>query len=226
MRRSDSFGALVGAIVALVVVATLVVVVLPASDADTRRPSARACEVHPGECGTERQLDLTHTITVAPADASGAAARNDDSSWARGRGVYIREGCYYCHTQQIRPVLGDAGLGPVTTPGDEVFQDPPLLGSRRVGPDLANVGSRSPFTGCDATVNFLKNPRSVHPWSSMPSYDHLGGADLTDLATYLVRLRPASGQGPPTCDPREPGALTPTVAGSITSTITSTAGAR
>jgi cytochrome c oxidase cbb3-type subunit 2 len=64
-----------------------------------------------------------------------------------GRDVYIREGCYYCHTQQIRDIQNgsdiERGWGPRRTVArDYIYEHPPLLGSTRIGPDLANVGSK------------------------------------------------------------------------------------
>ena len=65
-----------------------------------------------------------------------------DSAEARGRHVYIREGCNYCHSQQVRPVKADSKLGPVTVPGDYYYDIPVLTGTIRTGPDLTWVGSR------------------------------------------------------------------------------------
>ena len=61
---------------------------------------------------------------------------------ARGRAVYVSEGCFYCHTQQVRPLSGDKPFGRPSAPGDYVYQTPELLGSERNGPDLSNVGTR------------------------------------------------------------------------------------
>ena len=194
MRGSRGFGSVVTAVFGIFLAAVLVAVVLPASDAATRRPSARACMQHPGECADAAEPGLS---------PSEAADRNEKTSWARGRDVYISEGCATCHTQQVRPVLADVGLGPVSIPGDYAFEDPPLLGLRRMGPDLSNVGTRRPYNECGAVVDYLKNPQSVHDWSNSPSYEHLGDADLTDLATYITRLRPAGAEGPVSCDPGE-----------------------
>src|SRR5688500_6796500 len=151
MRRRRDAEMLVAVVIAIIVLGTVVAVVLPASDASVRKPTRRACLTHPGECATSNVIVPGDTITsTAPDDPDGAAARNAGSSWARGRDAYLREGCFYCHTQQVRPVMADAGMGPAGNAGDYVFQDPPPLGTRRIGPDLHNVGARQPFTTCDA----------------------------------------------------------------------------
>jgi len=58
-----------------------------------------------------------------------------------GRGVYIREGCWYCHSQYVRPVTGeDLRWGPVSEAGEYAFDLPHLFSTRRIGPDLTRVG--------------------------------------------------------------------------------------
>ena len=59
----------------------------------------------------------------------------------RGRGVYLREGCWYCHSQYVRPVTGETRRwGPVSEAGEYAFDVPHLFGTRRIGPDLTRVG--------------------------------------------------------------------------------------
>lgn len=115
----------------------------------------------------------------------------------RGRKVYIREGCMYCHTQQVRPwrivgetiegVPADADLGPPSDPRDYAFDRPHLLGSQRTGPDLAHVGSRMSVK--DWHVRHLRDPRSEVPGSIMPAFPYLTEAELGDLADYLLSLQ-------------------------------------
>ena len=93
-----------------------------------------------------------------------------------GREVYIREGCIYCHSQQVRPEgFGsdiERGWGPRgSLPGDYVYQRPHLLGTMRTGPDLHDVASRQPSR--DWHLAHLYNPRSVSPGSVMPPYPWL-----------------------------------------------------
>lgn len=106
---------------------------------------------------------------------------------ARGKAIYASEGCWYCHTQSVRPVPNDLGLGTVTT-ADRVANDkPPHPGLSRVGPDLACAGDRIPEE--DALVEYLKNPRSVRTSSKMPAFSYLSDRELTELAAYLAALR-------------------------------------
>jgi cytochrome c oxidase cbb3-type subunit 2 len=92
---------------------------------------------------------------------------------ARGRAVYIANGCLYCHSQQVRdPAYTtdvDRGWGTrASVPADYVYDRPHLVGTKRTGPDLLNVGQRLP----DANWHLihLYQPRSVAPWSIMPSF--------------------------------------------------------
>ncbi len=108
----------------------------------------------------------------------------------QGREVYIREGCYYCHTQQLRdPQNGTdigRGWGPRRTVArDYIYDDAPLLGSVRLGPDLSNVGSsswRNEMEGDprkpekrDARWHYLHlyNPQIIVTESNMPPYRYL-----------------------------------------------------
>jgi cytochrome c oxidase cbb3-type subunit II len=93
----------------------------------------------------------------------------------RGRMVYVREGCVYCHSQQVRdPTLAtdvQRGWGRPTVPGDYVFDGPHLLGTMRTGPDLINVGARLPDRQWH--LLHLYQPRALVEWSVMPSFRYL-----------------------------------------------------
>ncbi len=94
----------------------------------------------------------------------------------QGREIYIREGCVYCHTQQVRaPGYGadvERGWGPRgSLPGDYVYDSPHLLGTMRTGPDLRDIASRQP--SADWHYAHFYNPRSVSPGSVMPPYPWL-----------------------------------------------------
>lgn len=111
-----------------------------------------------------------------------------------GRSVYLNQGCGYCHTQMVRPVLADVGLGPAT----ETFTDSlhaATFGVQRIGPDLAHVGARTSYEGGDDSVSadefvaFLTHPEQVFPDGLHPSYAHLSRRDLDALATYLAESR-------------------------------------
>ncbi len=95
---------------------------------------------------------------------------------ARGRAVYIANGCVYCHSQQIRDpaFTTDVELGwgsRATVPADYVYDRPHLLGTMRTGPDLINVGERLPSESWH--LIHLYNPRALVSWSIMPSYPYL-----------------------------------------------------
>ncbi|MDX2342264.1 MAG: cbb3-type cytochrome c oxidase subunit I [Acidimicrobiia bacterium] len=108
----------------------------------------------------------------------------DDSDSAAGRDIYISEGCVYCHTQSVRPIVTDLGLGAVSVSGDYAHEEPVLLGVARMGPDLMHVADRG-----GTTVDHLKDPREERPWSTMPSYDYLSAADLEVLVAYVNGLK-------------------------------------
>jgi cbb3-type cytochrome oxidase subunit 1/mono/diheme cytochrome c family protein len=111
------------------------------------------------------------------------------SSQLAGRDLYISEGCIECHTQQVRPVGTDVGLGPVSIAGDYANEDPALLGLRRFGPDLMHVASRGEFFDKVLMAAHLEDPRSLVPWSTMPSYSYLSDRDIADLVSYIETLR-------------------------------------
>lgn len=101
----------------------------------------------------------------------------------RGRRIYIREGCLYCHTQFTR--LQDRGYGPLVKAGDYVYETPHQLGTARTGPDLTNEGMRFPSEWQKA---HLIQPRAVKPGSIMPSFSYLSEKDMNDLVAYLQTL--------------------------------------
>jgi len=86
----------------------------------------------------------------------------------RGRDVYLREGCWYCHSQFVRPVTGETRRwGPVTESGEYVYDVPHLFGTRRIGPDLMRVGLK--FSNEWHLAHFW-NPRMLSPDSVMAPY--------------------------------------------------------
>ncbi len=88
-----------------------------------------------------------------------------------GRSVYIREGCWYCHSQYVRPVAGeDLRWGPVSEAGEYAFDLPHLFSTRRIGPDLTRVGLKY---GDDWHYAHHWDPRLVVPDSIMPSFKWL-----------------------------------------------------
>ncbi len=103
-----------------------------------------------------------------------------------GREIYLQEGCWYCHTQQVRPIVTDADLGRVTTAALVATESSDTLGFQRIGPDLANVGAREPFNDSSTIVAYLRNPSAVVEGSRQPSYAHLSTDDLESVAEYLI----------------------------------------
>ena len=88
-----------------------------------------------------------------------------------GRDIYIREGCYNCHSQMVRPFRAETErYGHYSVGGESVYDHPFQWGSKRTGPDLARVGGRYSDMW---HVTHLNNPRDVVPESNMPAYTHL-----------------------------------------------------
>ena len=88
-----------------------------------------------------------------------------------GRDIYVREGCYNCHSQMIRPFRSETErYGPFTTAGETVYDRPFQFGSKRTGPDLARVGGRY---SDDWHLLHLTDPRALVPESNMPAYPWL-----------------------------------------------------
>jgi cytochrome c oxidase cbb3-type subunit II len=87
---------------------------------------------------------------------------------ARGRALYLAEGCGYCHSQLVRPIFVDAAYGRPSEITDYADAAPPLVGTERTGPDLANVGVRQPSVMWN--LLHLFNPRSMVPDSVMPDF--------------------------------------------------------
>ncbi|MET0207734.1 MAG: cytochrome-c oxidase, cbb3-type subunit II [Burkholderiaceae bacterium] len=93
-----------------------------------------------------------------------------------GRDVYIREGCYGCHSQMIRPFRAETErYGHYSVAGESVYEHPFQWGSKRTGPDLARVGGRY---SDEWHRTHLDNPRDVVPESNMPGYPWLAGTKL------------------------------------------------
>ena len=106
-----------------------------------------------------------------------------------GRNIYIREGCYNCHSQMIRPFRDEVErYGHYSLAAESMYDHPFQWGSKRTGPDLARVGGRY---SDEWHVQHLKDPRSVVPESIMPTYAFLAQTDLDpgDMKAHLKALR-------------------------------------
>jgi cytochrome c oxidase cbb3-type subunit II len=165
-------------------------------------------------------LVLTLVMAVLPglreqALSAPAAVTPRGAEAERGRQIFMREGCGFCHTQFVRDLPMDRPYGRPSRPGDYVLEDPPMLGTQRTGPDLADVGSRQPSETWH--LIHLYDPRAVVPQSVMPAYrwyfvekDQAGagdamvpvpadlaprgkvvvaGADAKALVSYLLSLK-------------------------------------
>ncbi|MGE0803292.1 MAG: cytochrome-c oxidase, cbb3-type subunit II [Lautropia sp.] len=108
-----------------------------------------------------------------------------------GRDIYLREGCYNCHSQMIRPFRAETlRYGPYSVAGESVWDHPFQWGSKRTGPDLARVGNR--YTDEWHRLH-LENPRDVVPESNMPAYPWLTRqpVDAGSIARHMRALRTA-----------------------------------
>ena len=98
-----------------------------------------------------------------------------------GRDIYVREGCYGCHSQMIRPLRAETErYGHYSVAGESVYDHPFQFGSKRTGPDLARVGGR--YSDEWHRVH-LVNPRDVVPESNMPAYAWLAGRRVDGAQT-------------------------------------------
>jgi cytochrome c oxidase cbb3-type subunit 2 len=106
-----------------------------------------------------------------------------------GRDIYLREGCYNCHSQMIRPFRAETlRYGPYSSAGEFVYDHPFQWGSKRTGPDLARVGGK--YSDEWHRIH-LNNPRDLVPESNMPAYSWLekGMLNPADMAPKMKALR-------------------------------------
>ncbi len=115
----------------------------------------------------------------------------------KGRDIYIREGCYGCHSQMIRPFRDETErYGHYSLAAESMYDHPFQWGSKRTGPDLARVGGRY---SDEWHVQHLKNPRAVVPESIMPGYAFLSDRPL-DPGRAAASLRAQRAVGVPYSD--------------------------
>ena len=106
-----------------------------------------------------------------------------------GRNIYVREGCYTCHSQMVRPLRDEVErYGHYSLAAESMYDRPFQWGSKRTGPDLARVGGKY---SDEWHVDHLKDPRSVVPGSIMPPYAFLSDKELgfNEIADHLKALR-------------------------------------
>jgi cytochrome c oxidase cbb3-type subunit II len=113
-----------------------------------------------------------------------------NAAQARGRDVYVGEGCSYCHTQFVRPLAQDRVWGRASVAGDYAYSTPQLLGTERTGPDLSNIGARQPSNVWQSI--HLYEPRALVNGSIMPAYPWLFVLkDKADPGDVVVNVPPA-----------------------------------
>ena len=120
-----------------------------------------------------------------------------DAVALEGRDIYIREGCYNCHSQMIRPLRAETErYGHYSLAGESVYDHPFQFGSKRTGPDLARVGGRYSDEWHRAHLN---NPRDVVPESNMPAYGWMTDSPV-DAAGTADKMRALRKVGVPYTD--------------------------
>ncbi len=106
-----------------------------------------------------------------------------------GRAIYVREGCYVCHSQMVRPLRDEVErYGHYSLAAESMYDHPFQWGSKRTGPDLARIGAKYSDSW---HVAHLVDPRSVVPQSVMPPYSFLAAADLdaSGIAAHMLTNR-------------------------------------
>ena len=109
-----------------------------------------------------------------------------------GRNIYIREGCYVCHSQMIRPMRDEVErYGHYSLAAESMYDHPFQWGSKRTGPDLARIGGRY---SDEWHVDHFENPQALVPESVMPSYAHLARTEIdAEGVEALLRTHRAVG---------------------------------
>ncbi|TDU31653.1 cytochrome c oxidase cbb3-type subunit 2 [Panacagrimonas perspica] len=108
-----------------------------------------------------------------------------------GRDVYVREGCYGCHSQQVRSLAEEVlRYGPAANAGESVYDHPFQWGSKRTGPDLSRIGGR--YSDAWHRIHLL-HPQDVVPESNMPGYrwldeQHFDPGEVADMMKALRRV--------------------------------------
>lgn len=133
--------------------------------------------------------EITPLFVEANAVSAPPGVKPYDPLRLAGKDIYVREGCYLCHSQMIRALRAETQrYGPPSTPAESVYDRPFQWGSKRTGPDLSRVGGKY----SDAWQRLhLVDPRRVVPDSNMPAYRWLesAGLDGSDIAARMRALR-------------------------------------
>lgn len=146
--------------------------------------------------GTTVVISIGALVELVPMFTADSALSWERADWVTpytplevaGRDIYVREGCYLCHSQMIRPMRAEMlRYGEWTRAAEYQYDRPFLLGSRRLGPDLQRVGGKYP----DAWhYEHMRDPRSTSPGSIMPTYAwlHRNKVDPADATASIVAL--------------------------------------
>jgi cytochrome c oxidase cbb3-type subunit I/II len=139
-------------------------------------------------------LELIPTFLVKSNIPTIAAVKPYTPLELQGRDIYVREGCYTCHSQMIRPFRDEvARYGEYSKAGEFVYDHPFQWGSKRTGPDLARIGGKYPDSW---HYNHMLEPQSMSPGSIMPSYNWLLD-DKLDTASTPAKIRAMQTLGVP-----------------------------
>ncbi len=133
--------------------------------------------------------EIVPSLLVTPSPATLADAKPYRALELEGRDTYVREGCYNCHSQMIRPfVWEEQRYGEPSTLADSQFDHPFQWGSKRTGPDLAREGGKYPHLW---HYRHLLDPRSVSPNSNMPDYAALARSriDFTEIEPKMRAMK-------------------------------------
>lgn len=139
-------------------------------------------------------LELVPTFLIKSNIPTIAAVKPYTPLELQGRDIYIREGCYLCHSQMVRPFRDEvARYGEYSKAGEFVYDHPFQWGSKRTGPDLARVGGKYPDSW---HYNHMMDPQSMSPGSIMPSYTWLYENKI-DTAITPAKIRAMTTLGVP-----------------------------
>lgn len=142
-------------------------------------------------------IEIIPLMTSSAATEPYAGVKPYPALQLAGRDIYVSEGCYGCHSQQIRPFRSETErYGPYSVAGEFVYDRPFQFGSKRTGPDLARVGKR--YSDDWHRIHLL-NPRDVVPESNMPSYPWLADR-LVDGELVAAKMRALRVLGDPYSD--------------------------
>lgn len=141
--------------------------------------------------------EITPLFMRAQAITPDASVKPYDPLRLAGKDIYVREGCYVCHTQMIRALRAETQrYGPYSVAEESVYDRPHQWGSKRTGPDLARIGGKY---SDEWQRLHLMNPRALVPESNMPGYPWLAEETL-DAADIMAGMRALRRLGDPYSD--------------------------